>query len=245
MLASVALVAAAGKTPLLRLKVSVVATTEITRRTVTLLRESGVNAEKLAMAAFLPHLFAARAELVVGEQVRLQGRWETLGQHNWTRDMLSRCKAHLQRDAKMRALGLTLRDESQKGQGVYYDGTGGLSRGQELGNLLDHAHAINRAEHAALERQQSDLLDYALTVHHKERGRLRHIGDPGANWLCMLNTSAKPEECNVECTELEAPPEQGSLEWANGWRGGERPYTARYVGDGGAGFLNLDYGDAF
>ena len=69
--------------------------------------------------------------------------------------MLSRCKAHLQRDAKMRALGLTLRDESQKGQGVYYDGTGGLSRGQELGNLLDHAHAINRAEHAALVRRQS------------------------------------------------------------------------------------------
>ena len=61
----------------------------------------------------------------------------------------------------------------------------------------------------------------------------------------VLNTNAKPEECNVECVELKDPPKEGSLEHANGWRGGERPYTARYVGDGGAGFLNLDYGDAF
>ena len=32
---------------------------------------------------------------------------------------------------------------------------------------------------------------------------------------------------------------------ANGWRGGEPPYTARYIGDGGAAFLHLNYGDAF
>ena len=44
---------------------------------------------------------------------------------------------------------------------------------------------------------------------------------------------------------MEAPPKKGSLEWANGWRGGEPPWTARYVGDGGEGFLNLSYGDAF
>ena len=171
--------------------------------------------------------------------------WETLGQHNWTRDMLSRCKAHLQRDAKMRALGLTLRAEPRKGKGVYYDGTGGLSRGQELGNLLDHAHAINRAEYAALERQQSKLVNYTLTVQHPKRGRLLHIGDREANWLCMLNANAPKERPNVECVELEAPPKQGSLERANGWRGGEPPFRARYVGDGEEGFLNLSYGDAF
>ena len=89
------------------------------------------------------------------------------------------------------------------------------------------------------------MVNYTLTVQHPKRGRLLHIGDSEANWLCMLNTNAKPEECNVECVELKDPPKEGSLEHANGWRGGERPYTARYVGDGGAGFLNLDYGDAF
>ena len=59
-----------------------------------------------------------------------------------------------------------------------------------------------------------------------------------------MNTSA-PEECNVECVELEEKPKQGSLEWANGWRGGEPPFTARYIGDGGEGYLNLGHGDAF
>ena len=72
-----------------------------------------------------------------------------------------------------------------------------------------------------------------------------HIGDREANWLCMLNANAPKERPNVECVELEAPPKHGSLERANGWRGGEPPYTARYVGDGGEGFLNLSYGDAF
>ena len=129
--------------------------------------------------------------------------------------------------------------------GVYYDGTGKLSKGQELGNLLDHAYPIKREESAALERQGSDLVNYLLTVQHPKRGRLLHIGDPEANWLCTLNTNAKSEECNVECVELEAPPKKGSAEHANGWRGGERPYTARYVGDGGVGFLNWNYGDAF
>ena len=61
----------------------------------------------------------------------------------------------------------------------------------------------------------------------------------------MLNTDASNEECRVECVELEAPPKKGSVEHANGWRGGEPPFTARYIGDGGEGFLNLSYGDAF
>ena len=51
-----------------------------------------------------------------------------------------------------------------KGKGVYYDGEGGLSRGQELGNLLDHAYPIKREELDALERQGSNLVDYTLTV---------------------------------------------------------------------------------
>ena len=58
-------------------------------------------------------------------------------------------------------------------------------------------------------------------------------------------TQGTPERPNVECVELEAPPKKGSAEHANGWRGGERPYTARYVGDGGARFFNWNYGDAF
>ena len=144
----------------------------------------------------------------------------------------------------MRALGLALRDEPGKGQGVYYDGKGKLSKGQELGNLLDHAYSINREEFAALERNRSPLVDYTLTVQHPKRGRLLHIGDREANWLCMVN-SGKFEECNVECVELKDPPKKGSAEHANGWRGGERPYTARYVGDGGARFLNMHYGDAY
>ena len=53
--------------------------------------------------------------------------------------MLGWCKAHLHRDAKMQALGLTLRAESGKGEGVYYDGKGGLPWGQELGSLIDQA----------------------------------------------------------------------------------------------------------
>ena len=159
--------------------------------------------------------------------------------------MLSRCKARLQRDSKMRALGLTLRDEPRKGKGVYYDGKGKLTKGQELGNLLDHAHHINRAEYVALERDRSPLVDYTLTVQHPIRGRLVSIGDHEANWLCMVN-SGKFEECNVECVELkEEEIKEGSAEHANGWRGGERPYTARYVGDGGARFLNMHYGDAY
>ena len=70
-----------------------------------------------------------------------------------------------------------------------------------------------------------------------------YIGAREANWLCILN--APDDKPNVECVTLEAPPKKGSLEWANGWRGGEPPWTARYVGDGGEGFLNLSYGDAF
>ena len=116
---------------------------------------------------------------------------------------------------------------------------------QELGNLLDHAYPIKREELAALERQRSDLVNYTLTVQHPKRGRLLYIGDREANWLCVLNANASDEECNVECVALEAPPKKGSLEWANGWRGGEPPFTARYIGDGGEGYLNLSYGDAF
>ena len=117
---------------------------------------------------------------------------------------------------------------------------------QELGNLLDHAYPIKREELAALERQRSDLVNYTLTVQHPKRGRLLHIGDREANWLCMLNANAPKERPNVECVELkEEEIKKGSAEHANGWRGGERPYTARYVGDGGEGFLNLSYGDAF
>ena len=110
--------------------------------------------------------------------------------------------------------------------------------------MLDHAYPIKREELAALERQRSELVNYTLTVQHPKRGRLLHIGDREANWLCMLNTNAF-EEYNVECIELEAPPSRRSLEWANGWRGGEPPFTARYIGDGGEGFLNWYYGDSF
>ena len=114
---------------------------------------------------------------------------------------------------------------------------------QELGNLLDHAYPIKREELAALERQRSDLVNYTLTVQHPKRGRLLYIGDREANWLCILNANASDEECNVECVSVQAPPKKGSLEWANGWRGGEPPFTARYIGDGGEGYLNLSYTD--
>ena len=77
----------------------------------------------------------------------------------------------------------------------------------------------------------------------KEQGRLLYIGDRDANWLNVLNTSL--ENCNVELESVQAPPKKGSLEWDNGWRGGEPPFTARYIGDGGEGYLNLGYGDAF
>ena len=159
--------------------------------------------------------------------------------------MLGRCKASLQRDAKMQALGLTLRDELGTGERVYYDGKGGLSRGQELGSLIDHAYPIKCEELTAFGLQGSDLVNYTLTVAHPKRGRLLYIGDREANWLCKLNANASDEECNVECVTLQAPPKNGSLEWANGWRGGEPPFTARYIGDGGEGYLNLGYGDAF
>ena len=64
--------------------------------------------------------------------------------------MLGWCKAHLHRDAKMQALGLTLRDESGKGEGVYYDGKGGLPWGQELGSLI----GISLQKGAPLARQE-------------------------------------------------------------------------------------------
>eukprot|EP01048_Picozoa_sp_COSAG05_P043694 COSAG05_NODE_24304_length_253_cov_0.725490_1_plen_72_part_01 len=51
----------------------------------------------------------------------------------------------------------------------------------------------------------------SLTVQHPKRGRLLHIGDREANWLCMLNANAPKERPNVECVELEAPPKQGKL----------------------------------
>ena len=78
----------------------------------------------------------------------------------------------------------------------------------------------------------------------KWMARSPNIGDREANWLYILNANAPDEECNVECVALEAPPKHGSLERANGWRGGEPPFTARYIGGGGEGFLNLSYGDA-
>jgi len=52
---------------------------------------------------------------VVGKEVQLEGvSLRVLGKQRWSRDMLGRCKASLQRDAKMRPLGLTLRDEPGK-----------------------------------------------------------------------------------------------------------------------------------
>ena len=80
----------------------------------------------MAMPAFLPHLLAAR-EQVVGVEVQLQGHLKTLGKHSWPRAMLARCKATVQCNATMQALGLSLRTEPGKGEGVYYDGKGGLS----------------------------------------------------------------------------------------------------------------------
>ena len=120
-----------------------------------------------------------------------------------------------------------------------------MSRGQELSSLIDHAHPIKREELTELERQGSDVTNYTLTARHPKRGRLLYIGDREANWLCVLNANASDEECNVECVSVQAPPKKGSLEWDNGWRGGEPPFTARYIGGGGEGFLNLSYGDAF
>ena len=72
-------------------------------------------------------------------------------------------------------------------------------------------------------KQGSDLANYTLTVKHPTRGRLLYIGDREANWLCILNANASDEECNVECVTLQAPPKNGSLEWANGWRGSGAP----------------------
>ena len=82
-------------------------------------------------------------------------------------------------------------------------------------------------------------------VPHPKRGWLLYIGNHEANWLCILNANAPGEECNVECVTLQAPPKTGSLEWASGWRGGEPPFTAHYIGNGGDEYLNLGYGDAF
>ena len=109
--------AATGKTHL-RLKVSVVRTRAIAQRTISGL--SAVDIEKMAMPAFLPRLLAAR-KYVLGGEPQLQGVvMKTLGKHSWSWAMLGRCKASLQRDAKMQALGLTLRDEPGKGEGVYW-----------------------------------------------------------------------------------------------------------------------------
>ena len=61
-----------------------------------------------------------------------------------------------------------------------------------------------------------------------------------------MHTERERIWCNVECVTLQAPPKNGSLEWAHGWRGEEPPvFTARYIGDGGEGYLNVGYGDAF
>ena len=102
--------------------------------------------------------------------------------------MLARCKATVQCSATMQALGLSLRTEPGKCEGVYYDGKGGLSRGKELGSLLDHAYVIKRGEHAEFEQQGSPLINYTITVHNPTRGRLLYIGAREANWLCILKT---------------------------------------------------------
>ena len=65
-----------------RLKVSVVVAQEIAQRTVSGLRESGVDAEKMAMPAFLPRLLAVRKH-VVGVEPQLQSvLMKTLGKHS-------------------------------------------------------------------------------------------------------------------------------------------------------------------
>ena len=105
------LIDAATRKTHLRLKVSVVVAQEIAQRTISGLRESAVDAEKMAMPTFLPRLLAARKH-VLGVEPQLHGvLMKTLGKHCWSRAMLGRCKASLQRDAKMQALGLALRDE--------------------------------------------------------------------------------------------------------------------------------------
>ena len=124
---------------------------------------------------------------VVGVEPQLQGVLaKTLGKHSWPRAMLGRCKARLLRDAKMQALGLTLRDEPGKGEGLYYDGKEGLSRGQELDNLIDHTYPIKREELTALEQQGSDLANYGRT-----RSRCRTRNRDG----CSTSVTARRTGC--------------------------------------------------